>query len=48
VGVVKEYISNFNMTEDGECFQFSTLGLANKRIEQVNKCIEEVKDVTEL
>jgi len=36
------------MTEDGECFQFNCLGLANRRIEQLNKCVEEVKDVTEI
>lgn len=48
VGVCKDYISQFNYTEDGECLQFTCLGLANKRLEQLNKCIEEVKDVCEI
>ena len=47
-GVCKEYLSEFRLTDDGESFQFGTLALANKRIEQVNKAVEEVKDVIEI
>jgi hypothetical protein len=44
-GVVLPYLSNFQMSADGENFIFTDLDLSNKGIEQLNKFIEEAKEV---
>lgn len=44
-GVVATYMSNFKMSADGENFTFTELIMQNKRIEQLNKAIEEAKEV---
>jgi len=44
-GVVTPYLSNFALSKDGESFHFTTLDMSSKNIEQVNKVIEEAKEV---
>jgi len=44
-GVVVPFLSNIAMSQDGESFQFIELDMSNKNIEQLNKTIEEAKEV---
>lgn len=44
-GVILPFLTNFQMTPDGENFIFTDLDLSNKGIEQMNKTIEEAKEV---
>lgn len=44
-GVISQYLTNFSFAPDGESMQFTDLNLENKRIEQLAKAMEEVKDV---
>ena len=44
-GVVTQFLDNFSSTPDLESFQFTELNITNKRVEQLNKAMEEVKDV---
>jgi Leucine-rich repeat (LRR) protein len=44
-GVVIPYLSNFAMSNDGESFHFTECDMSNKNIEQLNKTIEEAKEV---
>jgi Leucine-rich repeat (LRR) protein len=44
-GVVTPFLSNFQMSIDGENFLYTTLDMSNKNIEQLNKFIEEAKEV---
>jgi Leucine-rich repeat (LRR) protein len=44
-GVVAPFLSNFQMSKDGENFIFTELNMSNKNIEQMNKTIEEAKEV---
>lgn len=44
-GVVTPFLSNFAMSNDGESFHFTECDMSNKNIEQVNKTIEEAKEV---
>lgn len=44
-GVVTPFLSNFEMSLDGEHFQYTTLDMSSKNIEALNKFIEEAKEV---
>ena len=44
-GVVAPFLSNFTLSNDGESFLFTTLDMSSKNIEQLNKTIEEAKEV---
>jgi Leucine-rich repeat (LRR) protein len=44
-GVVTPFLSNFAMSNDGESFHFTELDMSGKNIEQLNKAIEEAKEV---
>ena len=44
-GVVTPFLSNFDMSGDGEAFMFNTLDMSEKNIDQLNKTIEEGKEV---
>lgn len=44
-GVVLPFLSNFTMSNDGESFLFTDLDMSGKNIEQLNKTIEEAKEV---
>lgn len=44
-GVVAPFLSNFAMSNDGESFHFTELDMSGKNIEQLNKAIEEAKEV---
>lgn len=44
-GVVTPFLSNFTQSTDGESFLFTTLDMSGKNIEQLNKTIEEAKEV---
>jgi Leucine-rich repeat (LRR) protein len=44
-GVVIPFLSNFSMSNDGESFHFTECDMSNKNIEQLNKAIEEAKEV---
>ena len=44
-GVVLPFLSNFTISNDGESFQFTDLDMSGKNIEQLNKTIEEAKEV---
>ena len=39
------FLSNFSMSNDGETFLFTDLDMSGKNIEQLNKTIEEAKEV---
>ena len=44
-GVVLPFLSNFTISNDGESFLFTDLDMSGKNIEQLNKTIEEAKEV---
>lgn len=44
-GVVTAFLSNFEMSPDGESFLFTHLDMSGKNIEQLNKVVEEAKEV---
>lgn len=44
-GVVTPFLSNFTMSTDGESFHFIECNMSSKNIEQLNKTIEEAKEV---
>jgi hypothetical protein len=44
-GVVTPYLSNFEMSTDGENFLYTTLDMSGKNIEALNKFIEEAKEI---
>lgn len=44
-GVVTPFLSNFSMSNDGESFHFIECNMSGKNIEQLNKTIEEAKEV---
>jgi Leucine-rich repeat (LRR) protein len=44
-GVVTPFLSGFEMSIDGESFHYTSLDMSNKNIEQLNKAIEEAKEV---
>ena len=44
-GVVTPFLSNFKMSDDGLAFHFTELDMSKKNIEQLNKAIEEAKEV---
>ena len=44
-GVILPFLTNFEMTSDGENFIYTELDLKNKGVEQLNKTIEEAKEV---
>ena len=44
-GVVTPFLSNFAMSNDGESFHFTELDMSSKNIEQLNKTIEEAKEL---
>ena len=44
-GVVAPFLSNIQMSDDGETFFFSELDLSQKNVEALNKAIEEAKEV---
>lgn len=44
-GVVLPFLSNFTISNDGESFLFTHLDMSGKNIEQLNKTIEEAKEV---
>ena len=44
-GVVAPFLSNFTQSTDGESFLFTHLDMSAKNIEQLNKAIEEAKEV---
>lgn len=44
-GVVTPFLSKFGMSNDGESFHFTQCDMSNKNIEQLNKTIEEAKEV---
>ena len=44
-GIVTPFLSNFAMSTDGESFHFTELNMSSKNIEQLNKTIEEAKEV---
>lgn len=47
-GVVTPFLSDFSMSNDGESFHFIKCDLSKKNIEQLNKTIEEAKEVYKL
>ena len=44
-GIVQSFLSNFDMSTDGENFHYLTLDMSAKGVEAVNKFIEEAKEV---
>ena len=44
-GVILPFLKNFQLAPDGENFVFTDLDLSNKGVEQLNKTIEEAKEV---
>tara|TARA_B100000767_G_scaffold174907_1_gene163525 strand:- start:259 stop:429 length:171 start_codon:yes stop_codon:yes gene_type:complete len=44
-GVVAPFLTNFQLTEDGEGFVFTDLDLSSKGVEVLNKTIEEGREV---
>jgi len=44
-GVVTPFLSGFDLSPDGESFQYTTLDMSGKNIEALNKFIEEAKEV---
>lgn len=44
-GVVTPFLSNFGLSNDGESFHFTECDMSNKNIEQLNKTIEEAREV---
>lgn len=44
-GVIVPFLTNFQMTADGENFIYTDLDLKNKGIDQLNKTIEEAKEI---
>ena len=44
-GVVAPFLSGIALSDDGENFMFTTLDMSSKNIEQLNKTIEEAKEV---
>ena len=44
-GVILPFLSNFQLSADGENFIKTDLDLTNKGVEQLNKFIEEAKEV---
>jgi Leucine-rich repeat (LRR) protein len=44
-GVCKEFLNNFKAVGDGECFMFNDINMSFKKIEQLNKACDEVKEV---
>jgi Leucine-rich repeat (LRR) protein len=44
-GVVTPFLSNFTISNDGESFHFTECDMSNRNIEQLNKAIEEAKEV---
>lgn len=47
-GTCKEFLRAFNPVGDGESFIFTDLSMGGKRIEQLNKAVDEVKEVQTL
>ena len=44
-GVCKDFLQDFRAVGDGECFLFCKLDMCNKKLEQLNKAVDEVKEV---
>lgn len=44
-GIVLPFLSNFTISDNGEEFMFTDLDMSGRNIEQLNKCIEEAKEV---
>ena len=44
-GVCKDFLQDFKAVGDGECFLFCKLDMCNKKLEQLNKAVDEVKEV---
>lgn len=44
-GVVREFLSDLELSPDGEFFLFSTLDMSNRGVEALNKFVEEAKEV---
>ena len=44
-GIVLPFLSNFTLSNNGEDFMFTDLDMSGRNIEQLNKTIEEAKEV---
>ena len=44
-GVILQFLDNFSATPDGEGMQFTDLNMSNKRVENIAKATDEVKDI---
>ena len=44
-GVLLPFLDKFQMSADGENFIFTELNVSNKGVEQLNKTVEEAKEV---
>lgn len=47
-GIVLQFLSDFGMSNDGESFLMKTCDMSSRNLEQVNKCIDEAKEVYNL
>ena len=44
-GVVATFLSDFGSSNDGDSYLMRTCDMSNKNLEQLNKCMEEAKEV---